>query len=55
MTVDAWDARWCAWYELVVRQGRTPNQAVPIAWRLTEEQHGPRPGVGENQTDKETR
>ena len=56
MTVEAGDARWCAWLDMAVARGKTPNQAVPIADRLTEDQHGPRPvvGVGEkpNQEDR---
>lgn len=40
---QVWDPRWCARYQRLVEGGKTPNQAVPIADRLTKRQHGSRP------------
>lgn len=41
--LQRWDRLWCDRYDRLVAGGKTPNQAIPIAWRLTEDQHGPRP------------
>jgi hypothetical protein len=43
----AWDAEWCRWHALAVSQGKTPNQAVPIAYLRTEDRRGPRPASPE--------
>ena len=49
---QAWDLHFDRWRRLALRQGRTPNQAIPIAYRRTEDQYGPRPG--EINTTEET-
>lgn len=41
--LERWDRRWVDRYDRLVRGGKTPNQAIPIAWRLTVQQHGSRP------------
>lgn len=41
--LQLWDDRWCRWYDRVVERGKTPNEAIPIAYRLTEDQRGLRP------------
>lgn len=45
--LELWDADWCRWYDLAVRRGKTPNEAIPVAYRQTEDQHGPRPDEAE--------
>lgn len=49
MTQSDWDEQWCRWWRRAVEQGRTPNQAVPIAWTRTREQYGERPGDAEGE------
>lgn len=41
---DRWDSSCQSRYDRFVAGGKTPAQAAVIAWRLTEDQHGRRPG-----------
>lgn len=41
----AWDERWCRWWRKHVDRGATPNQAVPLATRMTVDQLGRRPAA----------
>lgn len=38
-----WDDHWRRRFDRLVDGGKSPNQAIPIAWRLTKRQHGTRP------------
>lgn len=40
---DAWGVQWERWQQRGVNHGRTPNQAVTFAWRMTTDQLGDRP------------
>lgn len=43
MTRQEWDSLWCRWYERAVKRGKTPNEAIPIAYREMSERFGDRP------------
>jgi hypothetical protein len=42
---DVWDRHWRGRYDRYVAGGKTPNAALPIASRLTEDQYGQRPEI----------
>jgi hypothetical protein len=44
---QAWDGHWCRWLGIAVRSGRSPNDAIKIAWTRTKSQYGLRPGTPE--------
>jgi len=49
VSLRVWDAKWQHWYDLARRRGKSPNAAIPIAYRLTEDQYGQRPTSNQDQ------
>lgn len=45
-----WDSHWRRWLDIALRSGRTPNDAIPIAWTRTEAQYGKRPKMQPEET-----
>lgn len=43
MTEQEWDRLWGVFYDRELAKGKTPNEAIPVAYREMFERFGPRP------------